>query len=99
MLLLGGEEFRKQVWGGGGGGFGGIGGGNAFLKPGAREARYGEGGVYEAVLRGEKIEGVFEEEHVEEGDLPDGSDVAEQFAEVGDYALDVLVALEEAVAL
>ncbi|KFX99162.1 hypothetical protein V490_01913, partial [Pseudogymnoascus sp. VKM F-3557] len=44
-------------------------------------------------------EGIFKEEEVEEGDLANGGNVAEELAEVRDYALDVLVALNEAVAL
>lgn len=102
MCLLGGEEFGEEVGGGGGVGFGrGWGGGDAyaFFEAGAGEARDGEGGVDEAVLGGEEVEGVLEEEEVEEGDLTDGGDVAEERAEVGDDPLDVLVALEEAVAL
>ena len=35
----------------------------------------GEGGIYQAVFGGEEVEGVFEEEEVEDGDLADLLDV------------------------
>lgn len=99
VCLLGCDEFGKEVRGSGGWFSGLRGRGDALLETGASKACNGEGRVYKAVLRSEEVKGVLEEEKIKERDLANGCNVAEEFAEVGDYTLDILVALEETVAL